>query len=74
MGGINIIDDMNTPHQKPPRLDFAVRVRGPLLAPIVQTMQRLWALVELVQFERSEVPLFPDPIEVAPAGTRSRSS
>src|SRR4029078_6820313 len=64
VGGINIIDDMNTPHQKPPRLDFAVRVRGPLLAPIVQTMQRLWALVELVQLERSEVPLFPDPIEV----------
>ena len=25
VGGINIIDDMNTPHQKPPRLDFAVR-------------------------------------------------
>jgi len=70
VGGINIIDDMNTPHQKPPRLDFAVRVRGPLLAPIVQTMQRLWALVELVQLERSEVPLFPDPIEVAPAGSR----
>src|SRR5262245_42339937 len=50
VGGINLIDDMNTPHQKPPRLDFAVRVRGPLLNPIVQTMQRLWALVELVQF------------------------
>ena len=28
VGGINLIDDMNTPHQKPPRLDFAVRVRG----------------------------------------------
>jgi cardiolipin synthase len=68
VGGINIIDDMNTPHQKPPRLDFAVRVRGPLVAPVVQTMQRLWALVELVQLERSEVPLFPDPIFVAPAG------
>jgi cardiolipin synthase len=70
VGGINVIDDMNTPHQKPPRLDFAVRVRGPLVGPIVQTMQRLWALVELVQLERSEVPLFPDPIEVAPAGNK----
>jgi cardiolipin synthase len=71
VGGINLIDDMNTPHQKPPRLDFAVRVRGPLLAPIVQTMQRLWALVELVQLERSEVPLFPDPIDVEPIGEQT---
>ena len=75
VGGINVIDDMNTPHQKPPRLDFAVRVRGPLLAPIVQTMQRLWALVELVQLERSDVPLFPDPIDVRAAqARRPRSS
>ena len=29
VGGINIIDDMNTPHQKPPRVDFAVRVAVP---------------------------------------------
>jgi len=71
VGGINLIDDMNTPNQKPPRLDFAVRVRGPLLAPIVQTMQRLWALVELVQFESSEVPLFPNPIEVARSGDQT---
>jgi cardiolipin synthase A/B len=71
IGGINLIDDMNTPHQKPPRLDFAVRVSGPLLGPIVQTMQRLWALVELVQFERSEVPLFPEPVGIARAGTQT---
>jgi cardiolipin synthase len=71
VGGINLIDDMNTPHQKPPRLDFAVRVRGPLLAPIVQTMQRLWALVELVQFERSDVPLFPVPVAAARSGQQT---
>jgi hypothetical protein len=71
VGGINLIDDMNTPHQKPPRLDFAVRVSGPLLGPIVQTMQRLWALVELVQFERSEVPLFPEPVGIPRAGTQT---
>jgi cardiolipin synthase len=28
VGGINVIDDMNTPRQKPPRIDFAVRVEG----------------------------------------------
>jgi len=71
VGGINLIDDMNTPHQKPPRLDFAVRVGGPVVVPIVQTMQRLWALVELVQLDRSEVPLFPDPFHVAPAGAQT---
>ena len=71
VGGINLIDDMNTPHQKPPRLDFAVRVGGPVVVPIVQTMQRLWALVELVQFDRSDVPLFPEPFHVAHAGTQT---
>jgi cardiolipin synthase len=71
VGGINIIDDMHTPRQRPPRLDFAVRVRGPLLAPIVHTMQRLWALVELVQLESSEVPLFPDPIDVVKEGEQT---
>src|SRR5204863_10068171 len=49
VGGINIIDDMNTPGHKPPRLDFAVSIEGPLLPSIAQTMQRVWALVQLVQ-------------------------
>ena len=35
VGGINIIDDHNAPGQDPPRIDFAVRVQGPLLEPIV---------------------------------------
>ncbi len=59
VGGINIIDDMNTPHHKPPRADFAVAVEGPLLPAIEYTMQRVWALVELVQTGGSDVPLFP---------------
>jgi cardiolipin synthase A/B len=71
VGGINLIDDMNTPGHKPPRVDFAVRVRGPMLAPIVQSMQRLWALVELVQLDLSDVPLFPDPILTERAGTQT---
>ena len=71
VGGINVIDDMNTPGQKPPRIDFAVRVRGPLLTPIVQSMQRLWALVELVQLDRSDVPLFPDPVVADRAGDQT---
>lgn len=68
VGGINIIDDMNTPGHKPPRIDFAVRVEGPLLVPLVRTMQRVWAINELVQFKRSEVPLFPSPRRARRAG------
>lgn len=51
VGGINLIDDMNTPGHKPPRVDFAVRVRGPLLGLIVPTMHRLWEIVQLFEFE-----------------------
>jgi cardiolipin synthase len=73
VGGINLIDDMNTPRHKPPRVDFAVRVEGPMLASIVMPMQRLWALVELTQFDRSEVPLFPVAIPTRVAGTQAAS-
>ena len=71
VGGINLIDDMNTPGHRPPRVDFAVRLRGPLVASIVQTMQRLWALNELVQFRTSDVPLFPDLVPTGRAGAQT---
>jgi cardiolipin synthase A/B len=45
VGGINIIDDLHTPHQVPPRFDYAVRVEGPLLAEIYPAVTRLWKLV-----------------------------
>ena len=60
VGGINVIDDMNTPGHTPPRVDFAVRVRGPMLVPIIQTMQRVWAIVGIAQLRNFDVPLFPD--------------
>jgi cardiolipin synthase len=68
VGGINVIDDMNTPGQRPPRVDFAVRVEGPVVAGIVQTTARVWALCELVQFRSREVPLFPAPRPLPRAG------
>jgi cardiolipin synthase len=71
VGGINVIDDMNTPHHKPPRADFAVSVEGPLLPAIEQTMQRVWALVQLVQSGASEVPLFPERRQVEPVGSQT---
>ena len=41
VGGINIIDDMDTPGQIPPRYDYAVQVEGPLVRPIHDAATRL---------------------------------
>lgn len=44
-GGINLLDDHHDPNHGPlplPRLDFAVRVRGPLVRDVHDTMTRLW--------------------------------
>ena len=52
IGGINIIDDMHTPNQIPPRFDYAVRVEGPLLAEIHPVAERLWTLVTWTQLRK----------------------
>ena len=44
-GGINILDDFNDPNYgrlAAPRLDFAVRVTGPLVAVVREAMTRIW--------------------------------
>lgn len=44
-GGINLLDDHHDPNHgalAQPRLDFAVRVRGPLVGDVHDTMTRLW--------------------------------
>ncbi len=71
VGGINIIDDVNTPGQKPPRVDFALRIEGPLLVPIVRTMERVWAINELVQFQKNEASLFPSLRRAQRAGAQT---
>jgi cardiolipin synthase len=52
VGGINIIDDMNTPDHVPPRMDYAVRVEGPLLATINASVRRLWRRVAWASLHR----------------------
>lgn len=43
VGGINIVDDMDLPAPVAgPRLDFAVRVEGPLVAAVTHALERLW--------------------------------
>src|SRR5262245_10697163 len=52
VGGINVIDDMHTPGQRPPRYDYAVRIEGPLVGAIRAEADRLWRLVALSNFHQ----------------------
>ena len=52
VGGINVIDDLNAPYQMSPRYDYAVRIEGPLLAPIQQALYRLWEIVLWAKLNR----------------------
>ncbi|MFO7559537.1 MAG: cardiolipin synthase ClsB [Desulfobacterales bacterium] len=45
VGGINIIDDMDTPGQTSPRYDYAVSVEGPLVKKIHASARRVWSRV-----------------------------
>jgi len=45
VGGINVIDDYDTPGQTPPRFDYAVGIEGPLAAKVRAASARLWASV-----------------------------
>jgi cardiolipin synthase len=45
IGGINIIDDMDTNKQIPPRYDYAVRVQGKVVQQIASDVRRLWAFI-----------------------------
>lgn len=62
-GGINIIDDRNTPRQTPPRFDYAVRVEGPLVADMHRAVRQLWtrtAWLQLKSARRGRPRLRPD--------------
>lgn len=51
VGGINIIDDVDTPGLGP-RFDHAVRIEGPLVEPICTSMLHLWRLVGWARLRR----------------------
>jgi cardiolipin synthase len=51
-GGINLLDDYFDPNYgtlEQPRFDFAVRVTGPLVADMHETMARLWARLQVAR-------------------------
>jgi cardiolipin synthase len=64
VGGINIIDDQNTPHQTPPRFDYAVRIEGPVVAQVHGVMRGLWRLVRWATLGRR--PPAPPALPLAP--------
>jgi len=45
VGGINIRDDMDRPGQTSPRYDYAVSVRGSLVAEIYESTRKVWSRV-----------------------------
>ena len=53
VGGINIIDDRDAPGAEP-RFDYAVRIEGPLLAPIHAGVHHLWQLVRWAALQRRQ--------------------
>jgi cardiolipin synthase len=58
VGGINLIDDrhdMNHGWTDTPRLDYAVQVRGPLVAQVHATTRAMWARAHLWRDWRDEV-------------------
>jgi cardiolipin synthase len=69
VGGINIIDDHNCPGQTPPRVDFAVRVEGPLAVDVRAAAVDLWLVVSWTSFRRRwSMPAPPTPPEGVRAG------
>src|SRR5213083_2249806 len=70
VGGINIIDDMDTPRQVPPRYDYAVKIEGPLLGPIHDSAVRLWNFAAWRRLEHRWRVSHPVPPRAASAGSQ----
>lgn len=61
VGGINIIDDVEPRSEGSPRLDYAVRIEGPLITPVRAAVTGLWARVHRVRRRRRWVDPGPPP-------------
>ena len=52
VGGINVIDDIETPDPAPARYDYAVRIEGPLAGHVRAEAAHLWRRVSWASFGR----------------------
>lgn len=68
VGGINIVDDFTGHDAGGPRLDYAVRVEGPLLAKIYPVVHRLWWLVSATSGKEHQPGFRPPLVPADPAG------
>jgi cardiolipin synthase A/B len=72
VGGINIIDDNNTPSHTPPRIDYAVRVDGALLKQIYANVKLIWRGVCRRQFYQTrQIPFKIESAQKAATGMRA---
>ena len=58
VGGINVLDDRHDLHHgwgEAPRLDYAVRVRGAVVAPVEQTARAMWTRAAFGRDWRDEI-------------------
>jgi len=69
IGGINIIDDLNTPGHTPPRVDYAVEVKGPLLTAIRASARRLWRRVAWAHLQHIPLGKLKTRVQPAPVGS-----
>lgn len=76
VGGINIVDDYETPFDDPrtmpPRYDYAVRIEGPLAAEVRGTAARLWRKVAWSQLRRRSQVEFESPVPPPAGAQRAR--
>ena len=68
VGGLNIIDDRTENPTSGGRLDYAVRVEGPLVVGIQAAVHRLWWLVSTIAARRRQPGFRPAACDAAPAG------
>lgn len=52
VGGINIVDDNNTPEHMRPRFDYAVQIEGPVLQQMHRAVRHMWEIVSWANFRR----------------------
>ena len=55
VGGMNIIDDMNVPNGKAPRIDYAAQLKGPVIHLVSRSMVNLWKRVSWSHLEKSYI-------------------
>lgn len=68
VGGLNIVDDATGNPTGGARLDYALRIEGPLLARIYSVVHRLWWLVATISGKRRLPGSGPPHVRPAPAG------